>query len=170
MIKYAFYNTNLFTLSVGYDRYDNKEVVVSLSVKNEADAGIKNEPCGLSDLAAEEINEYLSGRRREFTFPYELRGTEFQLAVWRQLLKIPYGQTRSYGEIAAAVGKPRAARAVGMANNKNPLFIVVPCHRVIGADSSLVGYGGGLDLKARLLEIERNSTEIHTENSRSAEN
>jgi O-6-methylguanine DNA methyltransferase len=103
---------------------------------------------------AAELSEYFAGRRREFTFPLDLRGTPFQLACWRALLAIPYGETRSYADIARAVGKPQAFRAVGMANNRNPIAIVVPCHRVIASDGTLCGYGGGLDVKRRLLELE----------------
>jgi O-6-methylguanine DNA methyltransferase len=101
-----------------------------------------------------ELKEYFAGKRREFTFPLDLRGTDFQLACWRALLAIPYGETRSYADIARAVVKPNAFRAVGMANNRNPVAIVVPCHRVIASDGSLCGYGGGLDLKRKLLELE----------------
>src|SRR6202166_1970845 len=103
---------------------------------------------------ARELEEYFAGKRREFSFPVDLRGTDFQLACWRALLAIPYGETRSYAAIARAVGKPTAFRAVGMANNRNPIAIVVPCHRVIASDGSLCGYGGGLDVKRKLLELE----------------
>lgn len=101
-----------------------------------------------------ELDEYFAGQRREFRFPLDLRGTDFQLACWRALLAIPYGETRTYADIARAIGKPNAFRAVGMANNRNPIAIVVPCHRVIASDGTLCGYGGGLDLKRRLLELE----------------
>jgi methylated-DNA-[protein]-cysteine S-methyltransferase len=101
-----------------------------------------------------ELEEYFAGKRRQFNFPLDLRGTDFQLACWRALLAIPYGETRSYADIARAVGKPNAFRAVGMANNRNPVAIIVPCHRVIAADGGLCGYGGGLDVKRKLLELE----------------
>jgi methylated-DNA-[protein]-cysteine S-methyltransferase len=101
-----------------------------------------------------ELEEYLAGKRREFSFPLDLRGTDFQVACWNALLAIPYGETRTYGDIARAVGKPTGFRAVGMANNRNPIAIVVPCHRVIASDGTLCGYGGGLDLKRKLLELE----------------
>jgi O-6-methylguanine DNA methyltransferase len=101
-----------------------------------------------------ELEEYFAGKRREFSFPLDLRGTDFQLACWRALLAIPYGETRTYADIARAVGKPNAFRAVGMANNRNPVAIVVPCHRVIASDGTLCGYGGGLEVKRRLLELE----------------
>jgi len=103
---------------------------------------------------ARELEEYFAGQRRQFSFPLDLRGTEFQLACWRALLQIPYGETRTYADIARAVGKPTGFRAVGMANNRNPVAIVVPCHRVIASDGTLCGYGGGLDVKRRLLELE----------------
>jgi O-6-methylguanine DNA methyltransferase len=101
-----------------------------------------------------ELEEYFAGKRREFSFPLDLRGTDFQRACWRALLAIPYGETRTYADIARAVGKPNAFRAVGMANNRNPIAIVVPCHRVIASDGTLCGYGGGLDVKRKLLELE----------------
>jgi O-6-methylguanine DNA methyltransferase len=101
-----------------------------------------------------ELEEYFAGQRREFSFALDLRGTDFQLACWRALVAIPYGETRSYADIARAVGRPQGFRAVGMANNRNPVAIVVPCHRVIASDGSLCGYGGGLDLKRKLLELE----------------
>ena len=107
-----------------------------------------------------ELEEYFDGKRRDFSFPLDLRGTGFQLACWRALLAIPYGETRSYADIARAVGKPNAFRAVGMANNRNPVAIVVPCHRVIASDGTLCGYGGGLDMKRRLLELEGTLTGI----------
>lgn len=101
-----------------------------------------------------ELEEYFAGTRRKFDFPLDLRGTDFQVACWRKLLAIPYGETRTYADIARAIGKPTAFRAVGMANNRNPIAIVVPCHRVIASDGTLCGYGGGIELKRRLLELE----------------
>jgi O-6-methylguanine DNA methyltransferase len=101
-----------------------------------------------------ELQEYFAGKRRAFDFPLDLRGTEFQIACWQALVEIPYGETRSYADIARAVGKPNAFRAVGMANNRNPIAIVVPCHRVIASDGGLCGYGGGLEVKRKLLELE----------------
>ncbi len=113
-----------------------------------------------------ELNEYFSGERREFSLPLDLRGTEFQLACWHALLKIPYGETRSYRDIAESIGHPHAYRAVGMSNNRNPVAIVVPCHRVIASNGSLCGYGGGLDIKRRLLGLEREN--VRQENVRRA--
>ena len=108
----------------------------------------------LTGQAALELDEYFSGRRKTFTVPLSPHGTEFQLAVWKALRDIPYGQTRTYGEIAAAVGRPRAARAVGMANHDNPLLIFTPCHRVVGKNGALTGFACGLEVKRRLLELE----------------
>jgi len=105
--------------------------------------------------AGKQLMEYLAGERKEFDLPLALEGTEFQQAVWKALLSIPYGQTRSYSQIAASIGNPKACRAVGMANNRNPVAIIVPCHRVIGADGRLVGYGSGLDIKEKLLNLEK---------------
>ena len=102
-----------------------------------------------------QLNEYFAGVRREFDLPLAAKGTAFQQAVWAQLLKIPYGEVRTYGQLAAALGNPKASRAVGSACHRNPLCIVVPCHRVIGADGSLTGYAEGLDIKEYLLELER---------------
>jgi O-6-methylguanine DNA methyltransferase len=101
-----------------------------------------------------ELEEYFAAKRREFSFPLDMRGTDFQLACWRALVAIPYGETRTYADIARAVDRPKGFRAVGMANNRNPLAIVVPCHRVIASDGTLCGYGGGLDIKRKLLELE----------------
>ena len=103
---------------------------------------------------ARQIDEYMRGRRREFDLPLGLYGTEFQRRVWRQLLTVPYGQTATYQEIADAIGNPKAVRAVGAANGRNPISLVVPCHRIIGSGGRLVGYGGGLWRKEWLLRHE----------------
>lgn len=104
--------------------------------------------------AIRQLREYFDGRLRRFDLPLDPQGTEFQKRVWRELLTIPFGEVRSYSQIAGAIGAPKAVRAVGAANGANPLPIVVPCHRVIGANGKLVGYGGGLPLKQRLLALE----------------
>lgn len=109
----------------------------------------------LLEKARRELLEYFQGTRWEFDLPLAPYGTPFQLKVWSALKAIPYGQTRTYGQIAQAVGNPKAARAVGMANHHNPLAILIPCHRVVGARGKLTGYAGGLDRKAFLLELER---------------
>ena len=118
-------------------------------------ASLHSEPTPLLLEAKKQLEEYFAGRRREFQLPLAPKGTEFQQKVWKALLDIPYGETRSYGEIARAIGNPKASRAVGMANNRNPIAIIIPCHRVIGSTGKLVGYGGGLDKKEFLLNLER---------------
>lgn len=104
--------------------------------------------------AAKQLKEYYDGLRREFDLPLDLQGTPFQIKVWQELLKIPYGETRTYKQIAEAIGNPNASRAVGSANNRNRIMIVVPCHRVIGSDGKMVGYAGGIEMKEMLLAIE----------------
>lgn len=106
------------------------------------------------DTVIAQLDEYFAGERTEFDLPLRLQGTPFQRSVWEQLRMIPYGETRSYGQLADALGKSGASRAVGLANGKNPVGIIVPCHRVIGSTGSLTGYGGGLDRKQRLLVFE----------------
>jgi methylated-DNA-[protein]-cysteine S-methyltransferase len=104
--------------------------------------------------AASQLREYFSGHRTEFTTPIEMDGTEFQIEAWTALRNVPFGETISYGELANEIGRPNASRAVGAANHANPLPIIIPCHRVIGADKSLTGFGGGLETKVKLLNFE----------------
>lgn len=112
----------------------------------------------LLSMATIQLDEYFQGKRTTFSLPFKLTGTPFQLAVWKELQNIPYGKTTSYKEIAQKINKPKACRAVGMANNKNPLPIIIPCHRVIGSNGKLIGYAGGLNLKNYLLELEKSHT------------
>ncbi len=105
--------------------------------------------------AARQLKSYFAGELKEFSLPLEPSGTDFMKQVWAALCGIPYGKTATYGEIAERVGRPKAARAVGLANNRNPIPIFIPCHRVIGADGSLTGYAGGLDMKKKLLDLEK---------------
>ena len=107
------------------------------------------------EQAAQEIAEYFADNRTEFTFPMRAQGTPFQTAVWDALLHIPFGETKTYGQIAAEVDNPKGSRAVGMACNKNPIMIAVPCHRVVGAGGALTGYAGGLSVKEKLLKLEQ---------------
>jgi methylated-DNA-[protein]-cysteine S-methyltransferase len=116
-------------------------------------AGARRDPGPFED-ARLQLGEYFAGERTGFDLPLQLEGSEFQLEVWNALLDIGYGETESYGELARRIGRPEAVRAVGLANGRNPVSIVVPCHRVIGASGSLTGYGGGLDRKRFLLELE----------------
>ena len=104
--------------------------------------------------AKQQLQEYFAGARKMFDLPLSLQGTDFQIRDWNALCTIPYGETRTYGEIAKQIGNPKASRAVGMANHNNPISIIIPCHRVIGVNGALVGYGGGLDMKVFLLELE----------------
>jgi methylated-DNA-[protein]-cysteine S-methyltransferase len=118
--------------------------------------------CPVLEQAIAELEEYFAGKRRKFDVPLKPKGTEFQQRVWTQLQGIPYGQTISYRELATRVGDPKAVRAVGMANGRNPIGLIIPCHRVIGADGSLVGYSGGLDRKKALLALEQGSGSLST--------
>ena len=104
---------------------------------------------------ARQLDDYFAGRRKTFSVALDARGTDFQQAVWQGLLTIPFGETRSYGQLAAQLGKPSASRAVGAANGRNPISIIVPCHRVIGANGTLTGFAGGLAAKAHLMDFER---------------
>lgn len=110
--------------------------------------------------AARQLDAYFAGELTRFTIPLDFAGTDFQKSVWTALLAIPFGETRSYGDIARAIGQPGASRAVGMANNRNPIPIIAPCHRVIGADGSLVGFGGGLPAKEFLLRLEGRAAQL----------
>lgn len=124
------------------------EMNSSDATENDADGAVLNR-------AVCQLGEYFRGQRKNFDLPIALNGTQFQNAVWSELRKIPYGATATYAEIARRIGKPKACRAVGRANHVNPIAIIVPCHRVIGADGSLTGYGGGLEKKQYLLSLEK---------------
>ena len=124
---------------------------VCLLIKSEQENALS----GLLMKAIVQLTEYFEGRRREFDLPINPKGTEFQRKVWKALAGIPYGETRTYGEIATQIGNRKAARAVGNANNKNPILLLIPCHRVIGADGSLTGFGCGLNIKEYLLNLEK---------------
>lgn len=147
-MKYAFYEWDLGYIKLGYEEN------VLFYLGRTAGIDCDNKSDSFTDDVFAQLQEYFEGKRTRFDFPYELRGTEFQKKVWNALCEIPYGETRSYKDIAVAIGNPKACRAVGMANNRNPISIVVPCHRVIGSDGKMVGYGGGLDMKEKLLKLE----------------
>jgi methylated-DNA-[protein]-cysteine S-methyltransferase len=143
--------------------------IVTLSVRAEGTAvteiklhGAASRKPGspFEEKVARELEEYLAGLRSDFSFRIQANGTPFQRLVWDELRRIPYGATASYGEIAARIGKPGAARAVGTANNKNPIPLVIPCHRVVAAGGKLGGFGGGLELKKRLLGLETSHSEM----------
>lgn len=148
-MDYAIYEFPFGFLKIEYE----EDILISLKKTDETSESGKNTE--FSDLVYNEVMEYLNGKRKSFDIKYEINGTEFQKKVWKELTNIPYGETRTYKEIAVAVGNPKASRAVGMANNKNPIAIIVPCHRVIGSDGKLVGYAGGLDMKRALLTLEK---------------
>lgn len=131
---------------------DEKGLTALSSVKQ--DIPLTTTPEGHLKQAILEIEEYLSGKRKEFSVPLNPKGTKFQLAVWKELQKIPYGETICYEELAKRIKNPKAVRAVGAANGKNPLWLIVPCHRVIGKNGSLTGYAGGLSVKKKLLVLE----------------
>jgi methylated-DNA-[protein]-cysteine S-methyltransferase len=118
-------------------------------------AGFEKAETPLIKKAASQLEEYFKSKRTDFDLPLALEGTGFQCSVWEALQTIPFGQTCTYGDIAAKIGNPKACRAVGLANNRNPIVIIVPCHRVIGKNGSLTGYGGGLKVKQFLLELEK---------------
>lgn len=126
-----------------------------VSLKLAAEPLSEESPSPAVQALIRQLSEYFSGIRTEFDIPLSLKGTPFQMLVWQELRRIPYGQTRTYGEIATAIGKPGAARAVGMACNRNPIWLLIPCHRVVGKNRSLTGYAGGLDMKQQLLELEQ---------------
>lgn len=132
---------------------DNGQAVTGLFFPQEKETALSES--ALTRRALQELMEYLSGRRRCFSVPLLPSGTPFQLSVWNALLEIPYGETRSYRDIARRIGNERACRAVGSANHHNPISIFIPCHRVVGANGSLTGYGGGLPMKEKLLMLER---------------
>lgn len=129
----------------------NGRAVVDVSFSS---ATTNTAPCAIADQAVRQLQDYFSGQRQRFDLPLEPAGTEFQQRVWRALLTVPFGRTASYKDIALQLGDVNAVRAVGMANSRNPIGIIIPCHRVIGADGSLTGYAGGLDKKRWLLQHE----------------
>lgn len=149
---FAVYNTKIGKLKI---EYDSDAITGITSAKNEKEQGIRSE---LSDKTALQLEEYFDGKRKEFDISIKLIGTEFQKKVWNELLKIPYGETVSYKDIAINTGSPKACRAVGMANHNNPILIIVPCHRVINENKKLGGYALGLDLKRILLEVEKENS------------
>ncbi len=134
---------------------EEKGKITGLTYDKEEIGDIEQRSSSLLEKAERQLTEYFEGRRKNFDLPIELKGTDFQVKVWKALEKIPYGETKSYQEIAEEVASPKAFRAVGNANNKNPISIIIPCHRVIGKSGKLAGYGGGLDKKEYLLNLEK---------------
>lgn len=150
---YTFYEGTIGTLTL----FENSNALEKICFGAVHDKSYVQKNTELLTQAAEQLSEYFNGLRREFTVPLNPKGTAFQVKVWNALSAIPYGTTKTYKDIAIECGNPKACRAVGMANNKNPIPIIIPCHRVIGASGSLVGYAGGLDIKKQLLSLETQS-------------
>lgn len=151
-MKYIYYyDTSLGKIGIAEE---NDHITNLVFQHEEIDENIILEETRLIKKAAEQLEEYLQGTRQFFEIPLNPRGTEFQKKDWDALQQIPYGKTVSYGYIAREIGCPKGARAVGLANNRNPIPIFIPCHRVIGTNGKLVGYGGGIDKKIKLLQIE----------------
>lgn len=151
MIRTAYYDSKIGKLQVDCT---DKHIISIKFAPAETDL-TRSQPNTLSERAIKQVTEYLEGKRTTFDLPLKVQGTEFQQKVWNALCEIPYGETRSYKQIAIAIGNPKAVRAVGLANNRNPIPIIIPCHRVIGHNGKLVGYAGGLAIKQTLLDLEK---------------
>ena len=134
---------------------EENEKIIELNIYNEKENNIIEKDTKLLLETQKQLKEYFEGKRTKFEIPLNPKGTEFMKKVWKELLNIPYGEVRTYKEIAEKIGNSKASRAVGMANNKNPIPIIIPCHRVIGSNNKLVGYALGLDMKKYLLDLER---------------
>ena len=153
MLHYEYMNTPVGVLTIA----EEGGFITNIAFGERNFDGIMGENAVISQAKAQ-LEEYFAGARREFDLPLDMRGTDFQKRVWSALLTVPYGRTATYKDVAIKAGSPKGARAVGMANNKNPIVIVVPCHRIVGADGSLVGFAGGIDTKRFLLELEKKNT------------
>ena len=159
MIYFYFYDTKtkeLGTIGIAADENYITNLFFEYEIENiKKDKNYILRETFLIKKASEQLFEYLEGKRKNFELPLLKDGTDFQISVWNELIKIPYGETRSYKDIAVAINNEKAVRAVGMANNRNKISIFIPCHRVIGSDKKLVGYGGGLEIKKFLLNLEK---------------
>lgn len=151
-----FYETKVGLIGIK----EREEKIIEIYFSKEVPENLELKETPLIKETIKELEEYLDGKRKSFNIPFDPKGTEFQISVWNELLKIPYGETCSYGEIAKRIDNPKASRAIGMANNRNPISIIIPCHRVIGSSGKLVGYGGGLDIKEKLLKLEKENKDI----------
>lgn len=149
-----FYDTDIGRIGIAEENGEITRLFIASKEEDKYDCEINE--TDMIKKCYQELLEYLEGRRKNFDLPLNPRGTEFQKRVWDSLLNIPYGETRSYKDIAESAGSPKGYRAVGMANNKNPIMIIIPCHRVIGANGKMVGYGFGIDVKKKLLDLESN--------------
>lgn len=148
MVKYSYFESKIGIIKIGVSDGAVCEIGIT-------DCILASEHSTLADRAFKEISEYLNGKRKTFNFPIAPKGTSFQRKVWSALREIPYGETKTYGEIAAHIGNQQAARAVGNACNKNPLLLAVPCHRILGANGALTGFAAGIEVKERLLLLEK---------------
>lgn len=153
MKNYFFYDTPIGRVAIAEE--EGKLVEFHFERKAGALGGVNVRETPVHQEAHRQLLEYFGGVRKKFELPLSPKGTAFQMKVWQALTEIPYGETRTYGQIAALTGNPKASRAVGLANNRNPIALFIPCHRVIGSDGKLVGFGGGLDVKEYLLRLER---------------
>jgi len=147
-LKFAFYESRFGLIKIGYE---DSEIC---SIKTVGSIDCENCRNSFSDKAFKQLEEFFMKERKAFNLPLKIKGTPFQEKVWHALMEIPYGETRTYGEIAGKIGCPKGARAVGSASHNNPLWIVIPCHRVVGKGGKLTGYAGGLLMKRKLLQIE----------------
>lgn len=148
-MNFAFYESRFGLIKIGYE---NGEIC---SIKTAEIIDCENEPSVLTEESFKQLEEFFRKERKAFDLPLRIKGTPFQEKVWRALMEIPYGEMRTYGEIAEKIGCPKGSRAVGSANHNNPLWIVVPCHRVVGKDGKLIGYAGGTEMKKTLLKMEQ---------------
>lgn len=152
MKKIFYYETKIGKIGI----VQNNEKITNIYTSDKLPSeGIEVIETPLIIEAANQLKDYLSGKRKSFDFPIDPKGTEFQKKVWKELQNTAYGETLSYKDIAERIGNPKASRAIGMANNKNPILIIIPCHRIIGKNGSLVGYAAGLDMKKQLLDMEK---------------
>jgi methylated-DNA-[protein]-cysteine S-methyltransferase len=158
-VDYRYLDTPVGRLLLAREERDLRLINFQRSRRPRPDPRWHESPDAFDDVVSQ-LTEYFAGQRQRFELPLAPEGTPFQQRVWRELQDIPYGVTISYGQLAARIGQPTASRAVGLANGSNPLAIVIPCHRVIGANGTLTGYGGGLPIKARLLALERGACRL----------
>lgn len=150
MEEFAIYKTKIGYIKM---KYQNDKITFLKKIKNSPEnIGVKT---NLTNQVYQQLIQYFDGKRKDFDFPYQLIGTPFQIKVWQALTTIPFGQTRTYKEIATLIGNEKASRAIGMANHKNPIHFVIPCHRVIGTNGKLTGYASGVELKSYLLDLEK---------------
>jgi O-6-methylguanine DNA methyltransferase len=163
-MNYQFLETPIGTLLIAGDERAIRRIEFPRDgTAGKPEAGWTESARGPVGDAVRQLREYFSGKRTDFNLPLEPQGTAFQRGVWKRLEEIPYGETISYGELAKRVGNPKASRAVGAANGQNPIPIVIPCHRVIGANGKLTGFGGGLPTKEKLLELEKGQLALNAD-------